>query len=534
MINRNQCVALVVLLIAGVVSPLLPGARAATLKPCTAIQKAQITNYIRQYSSLAELREGFEKKLSTAKAKFDSASATGNTAAAALAKLDIESVQGSIDSYNRQMTEVRRKQGSITTKCKYSETSTSTEKKKACTSLVKSKLYSLASQYQYQQSLLKVYSEEIDAIRIKYDNAISRGKLSDAQQLDLDIQKYQQDLQRAYSQASLIKQEFAGYNASCTGSGITLPKDYVASPDSDQTNPTNSEQEVCSSAMCMPSTWGDLQSIASVVGGPLHETADFGSDLMVSCSTRGSGSIGVSNARIVMAFTASTSWRKNYISKPTESDFFRRDSEISGASPTMKYFDVPTNVARYGTALTTEFKKIQYIPAITLTSHLCDANVPFIFDVDTKISPQIAGVGFFYLATVSDGRTLMVFLSGFDVQSFMKPRFTVGFSLGADQITYSGEAFGIIASTGSRDLANWQNNRYFGRICFRVDGIENEKVFPCIMFINYWSDVSQRNLFSGTLSTTSLAPGTHTLEMYVPNAPNKEISNARFTFVITR
>ena len=532
--NRNQCVALVVLLMAGVVSPLLPGASAATLKPCTSVQKAQITNYIRQYSSLANLREGFEKKLSSAKAKFESASATGNSAAATLAKLDIQSIQGSIDSYNRQMTEVRRKQGSITTKCKYSETATSTEKKKACTSSVKSQLYSLASQYQYQQSLLKSYSEGIDAARIRYDNAISRGKLSDAQQYDLDIQKYQQDMQRAYFQASLIKQEFAGYNSSCTGSGVTFPKDYVATPDSDKANPGNSEQEVCSSASCMPSTWGDLQSIASVVGGPLHETADFGSDLMVSCSTRGSGSIGVSNARIVMAFTATTSWRKNYTSNPAESDFFQRDSEIFGASPTMKYFDVPANVARYGNALTTEFRKIQYIPAITLTSHLCDANVPFIFDVDTKVSPQIAGVGFFYLATISDGRTLMVFLDGFDMQNFIKPRFTAGISLGADQITYSGEAFGITASTGSRNLANWQNNRYFGRICFRIDGREDEKLFPCIMFINYWSDVTQRNQFSGTLSTTSLTSGTHTLEMYVPGAPNKEISTARFTFAITR
>jgi hypothetical protein len=192
----------------------------------------------------------------------------------------------------------------------------------------------------------------------------------------------------------------------------------------------------------------------------------------------------------------------------------------------MKYFDVPTKVVRYDTTpLATDYKKIQYIPAATLTTHLCDAKVPFVFDVDKKISPNVAGVGFFYLSTISDGRTLMIFMSGYDVQHFMTPRFTAKFSNDEDQITYSGKALGVSAITGGTDFVQ-PNARSFGSLCFRIDG--NEKTFPCSVLFNNSND------FSGTLSTSSLSSGPHTLEMYVPTAPDKEISTAKYTFSLTR
>ena len=501
---------------------------AAKLKPCTATQKAQITNYSRQYYSLADLRKLYETKLSQAKIKYENASATGNASSAALAKLDMESAQGSIDSYNRQMTAVRAKQDAITKTCLYNSTSTSSTKKSACSSSIRSTLSSLASQYQYQQDLRKIDIEGMYAARIKASNAISWGKLSEAAKYNLDIQNYLKDLQSVSLQASLIKQEFDNYNASCTGSGVTLPPDYVAPPDpsAQSSTPATPAKDACTAASCMPSAWSNSQSMSGSNAMPFHETADYASGMTVTCINRGSGSIGVSNARIVMAFTASTSWKKNYLSTPVENDFFQKDSEIGGASSDMKYFDVPAKVVRYDTTpLATDYKKIQYIPAATLTTHLCDAKVPFVFDVDKKISPNIAGVGFFYLSTLSDGRTLMVFMSGYDVQHFMTPRFTTKFSHDEDQITYSGNALGVSAMTGGTDFIN-PNARSFGSLCFRIDG--NEKTFPCNVLYNNSND------FSGTLSTSMLSSGTHTLEVYVPTAPNKEISTAKYTFTLTR
>ncbi len=506
----------------------VPASTAATLKPCTASQKAQVANYSRQYYSLADLRKLSETKLSQAKLKYESASATGNASSAALAKLDMQSAQGSIDSYNRQMTAVRAKQDAITKKCKYDSNAAATGKKSACTSSIKYTLSSLASQYQYQQDLRKINIEGMYAARIKASNAISWGKLSDAAKYNIDISNYLRDLQGVNLQASLIKEEFVNYNSSCTGSGVTLPPEYVAPPDpSEQSEtPATPAKDACTSATCMPSAWSNAQSMSGSNGMPFHETADYSSGMTTTCINRGSGSIGVSNARIVMAFTASTSWKKDYLSTPAENDFFKKDSEIGGASAEMKYFDVPAKVVRYDTTpLATDYKKIQYIPAATLTTHLCDAKVPFTFDVDKKISPNIAGVGFFYLSTISDGRTLMVFMSGYDVQHFKTPQFTAKFSNDEEQITYTGKAMGISAMTGGTDYVR-PNARSFGSLCFRIDG--NEKTFPCSVLFNNSND------FSGTLSTSSLSSGSHTLEVYVPTAPDKEISTAKYTFTLTR
>ena len=501
---------------------------AAKLKPCTATQKAQITNYSRQYYSLADLRKLYETKLSQAKIKYENASATGNASSAALAKLDMESAQGSIDSYNRQMTAIRDKQDAITKTCLYTSTSTTSTKKPACSSSVKSTLTSLASQYQYQQDLRKIDIEGMYAARIKASNAISWGKSSDVAKYNFEIQNYLKDLQSVNLQASLIKQEFDNYNASCTGSGVTLPPDYVPPPDPTTQSQTSAApaQDACASANCMPASWSNSQSISGSNALPFHESADYTSGMTVTCINRGSGSIGVSNARIIMAFTASTSWKKNYLSTPSENDFFQRDSEIGGASSEMKYFDVPAKVARYDTTpLATEYKKLQYIPAATLTSHLCDTKIPFIFDLQKKIAPTIAAVGFFYLANMIDGRTLMVFLSGFDVQHFMSPQFTANFSNDENQISYSGTAFGVSAMTGGTDFIR-PNAKSFGNLCFRIDG--NEKTFICELIYQ------NSNQFSGTLSTSSLSSGSHTLEVYVPTAPNKEISTAKYTFTLTR
>ncbi|MEI7944019.1 MAG: hypothetical protein WCI25_04290 [Actinomycetes bacterium] len=526
--SRVLLIGIVALLVSGVMAPLVAESNAASLKPCSASQKAQVANYSRQYYSLADLRKLSETKLSQAKLKYESASATGNASSAALAKLDMQSAQGSIDSYNRQMTAVRAKQDAITKTCKYDATAAATGKKSACTSSVRYTLSSLASQYQYQQDLRKMDIEGMDASRIKYNNAISRGKMSDAQKYNLDYSNYLRDLQSVNLQASLIKEEFDNYNSSCTGSGVSLPPDYVAPPDpsAESSTPATPTKDACTSASCMPSAWSNSQSMSSGNAMPFHETADYSSGMTVTCINRGSGSIGVTNARIVMAFTASTSWKKNYLSTPVENDFFQKDSEIGGASSDMKYFDVPAKVVRYDTTpLATDYKKIQYIPAATLTTHLCDAKVPFVFDVDKKISPNIAGVGFFYLSTISDGRTLMIFMSGYDVQHFMTPRFTAKFSNDENQITYSGKALGVSAMTGGTDFIK-PNAKSFGSFCFRIDG--NEKTFPCDVLFNNVND------FSGTLSTSSLSSGSHTLEMYVPTAPDKEISTAKYTFTLTR
>jgi hypothetical protein len=532
--NRFFKFAIVANLLAALIMPVTPGASAATLKPCTAIEKAQIANLSRQYYSLGDLRKSFQTKLSLAEVKYQSATATGNSSAAALARIDIQSAQEKINSFNRQMASVRAKQEAITKKCKYDSAAPVSSKKSPCSGSIKSILYVLANQYQFQQNLIKSYIEGIDAAEINYSSAISRGRSSDAQRYSLDVQKYQQDLQRASLQASLIKQEFSGYNSSCSGSGVALPADYVAPPDPSKPDPSKPLPEVCSNASCMPSTWGNNQSLTSVVGGPVRESANYSSDLMVYCSKPGTGSIGVTDARIVMAFTATTSWRQNYLSRPVENDFFQRDSFIADASSEMKYFDVPANPARYDTTpLASDYKKIQYIPATTLTRNICETNVPFIFDVDKRISPKIAGVGFFYLASMSNGRTFMVFLSGFDVQTFMKPRFSATLAYSADQVTYSGKAFGVVGVSGGRDP--WSGTSpYFGAICFRIDGVEDQNRFPCQYFNSYWSDIATRNDFAGALNVSSLSAGSHTLEMYIPTAPDKEISTQKLTFTIAR
>jgi hypothetical protein len=210
-------------------------ATGATLKPCSAKQKAQITNFSRQYYSLSDLRKLYQAKLDQAKTKLQNSTATGNAASILQAKSEIKSAQAKVDSYSSQMASVISKQNAITKTCKLESKNSIITVKKACTSSVKKTLATLASQYQSQQDLIKAKSESINQSQIKLRNAESSGNGSGAQQYRIDIATYIKDLQNLNLQASLIKQEFENYNLSCTGSGVTLPSEYFeASSDDNQ------------------------------------------------------------------------------------------------------------------------------------------------------------------------------------------------------------------------------------------------------------------------------------------------------------
>ncbi len=512
-------------------SPFSQLTSSAALKTCTGVQVAQVANYARQIYAIQGLRQLENVRLQKAKLDLESNTAVGNPTGIQLAKIDVQSAQGNINNYNSQINEIDKKKQAILKVCKLPEdgktSSTSGAKLKKCTASVVVTLESLASQFRTKQNLKKLDYEYMMRSKIQVAQYQSLGQMSNAAKASLDYSKYLRSYQEDEIFAGLIKQEFDGLNSSCTGSGVTLPPVFV--PPAEQTsNNTTPAAPACQGANCMPSSWSNsAQAVAGANGQPSHVSATYTSDLSTYCINRGTGSFPVTNARIFMAFTATESWNKDYLSAPEESDFFKLQSDVGKSNLPLETVDLTKNWITYGsdTPKTAEVKKMSGITVSKLTTHLCDAKIPWQSNLRSKYSAKIKGVGFFYVAETGVDRPLVIYLNGFNADWFEEPTIDIKAENDENTLTYSGKAFSVSSFQNNPVTTGFPTYNGFGSVCFKIDGDATK--FEC-------SKVFGTYPVQGTLSLASLSSGPHTLEFYIPGVAASKTTSYTYKFELKR
>ena len=531
--GRTKARILIALLtvIAVLFSPLSSVTSSAALKTCNGVQVAQVANYARQIFALQGLRNLENLRLQKAQLDLQSNTAVGNPTGIQLAKIDVQSAQGNINNYNSQINGVDQKKQAILKVCKLPEDgkppSTSGAKLKKCTSLVISTLESLSSQYRTKQNLKKLNYEYMMRSQLLVAQYQSLGQMSKSATASLDYSKYLREYQEEDIFATFIKQEFDALKSTCTGSGVNLPPVFV--PPVEQTsNNTAPAAAACQGANCVPSSWSNsAQAVASTNGQPSRVSKSYTSDLSTYCINRGTGSLTVTNARIFMAFTATETWSKDYLSMPKESDFFKLQSDVGKSNLPLETVDLTKNWISFGsdTPKTAEVKKMSGITVSKLTTHICDAKIPWQGNLRSKYSAKIKGVGFFYVAETGVDRPLVIYLNGFNADWFEEPAIDMKAENDEDTLTYSGKAFSVSAYQNNPVTTGFPTYNSFGSVCFKIDGDSTK--FEC-------SKVFDTYPIQGTLSLASLSSGPHTLEIYIPGVAASKTTSFTYKFDLKR
>ena len=346
----------------------------------------------------------------------------------------------------------------------------------------------------------------------------SLGQMSKSATASLDYSKYLRDYQEQDIFATYIKQEFDALKSTCTGSGVSLPPVFVPPAEQSSTS-TAPAAPACQGANCVPSSWSNsAQAVAGANGQPSRLSNSYTSDLSTYCINRGTGSLAVTNARIFMAFTATETWNKDYLSTPNESDFFKLQSDVGKTNLPLETVDLTKNWISFGSEApkTAEVKKMSGITVSKLTTHICDAKIPWQGNLRSKYSAKIKGVGFFYVAETGVDRPLVIYLNGFNADWFEEPSIEMKVENDEDTLTYSGKAFSVSAYQHNQIDTGFPTYTSFGSVCFKIDGDATK--FEC-------SKVFGTYPIQGTLSLASLSSGPHTLEIYIPGiAPSKTTS----------
>jgi hypothetical protein len=512
-------------------SPFSQLTSSAALKTCTGVQVAQVANYARQIYAIQGLRQLENIRLQKAQLDLESNTAVGNPTGIQLAKIDVQSAQGNINNYNSQINGIDQKKQAILKVCKFPEEGkapgTSGTKLKKCTASVVVTLESLASQFRTKQNLKKLDYEYMMRSKIQVAQYQSLGQMSNAAKASLDYSKYQRSYQEDEIFAGLIKQEFDGLNSSCTGSGVSLPAVFVPPVEQTTTN-TTPAAPACQSANCIPSAWSNsAQAVAGTNGQPSHVGTTYTSDLSTYCINRGTGSLPITNARIFMAFTATETWNKDYLSMPDESDFFKLQSDIGKSNLPLETVDLTKNWITFGsdTPKTAEVKKMSGITVSKLTTHLCDAKIPWQGNLRSKYSAKIKGVGFFYVGENGVDRPIVIYLNGFNADWFEEPTIDMKVENDENTLTYSGKAFSVSAYQNNPVTTGFPTYNSFGSVCFKIDG--DAAKFECSRAYGTYP-------IQGTLSLASLSSGPHTLEIYIPGLAASKTTSFTYKFELKR
>ena len=512
-------------------SPVSQNISSAALKTCNGVQVAQVANYARQIFALQGLRNLENIRLQKAQLDLEGNTAVGNPTGIELAKIDVRSAQGNINNYNSQINGVDQKKQAILKVCKLpvdgKAPSTSGAKLKKCTSLVISTLESLSSQYRTKQNLKKLNYEYMMRSKLLVAQYQSLGEMSKSATASFDYTKYLRDYQEQDIFATFIKQEFDALKSSCTGSGVSLPAVFV--PPVEQTsNNTTPSAPACKDANCAPSSWSNsAQGVAGTNGQPSRVSTTYTSDLSTYCVNRGTGSLPVTNARIFMAFTATETWNKDYLSTPNESEFFKLQSDVGKSNLPLETVDLTKNWITFGseTPKTAEVKKMSGITVSKLTTHLCDAKIPWQSNLRSKYSTKIKGVGFFYVAETGVDRPLVIYLNGFNADWFEEPTIDMKAENDENTLTYSGKAFSVSAYQNNPVTTGFPTYNAFGSVCFKIDGDATK--FECSKAFGTYP-------IQGTLSLASLSSGPHTLEIYIPGLAASKTTSFTYKFELKR
>lgn len=503
----------------------------AALKTCNGVQVAQVANYGRQIFALQGLRDVENIKLQKAQLELQNNIAGGNTTGVQRTRINVQSAQGNINNYELQINGVNQKKQAVLKVCKLPKegkaSSTSGTKLKKCTSLVISTLESLASQYRTKQNLIKLNYEYMMRSKISAAQYESLGQMSKRANANLEYSKYFRDYQDEDILATFIKQEFDALKSSCMGSGVSLPPVFV--PPVEQTsNNTQSTTSTCQGSNCVPYSWSNSAvGVAGTNGQPSRVSTTYTSDLSTYCINRGIGSSPVTNASIFMAFTATDTWNKDWLSTPKESDFFKLQSDVGNSNLPLETVNLTKNWITFGsdTPKTAEVKKMSGITVSKLTTHLCDAKIPWQGNLRSKYSAKIKGVGFFYVAETGVDRPLVIYLDGFNADWFEEPAIDMKAENDEDTLTYSGTAFSVSAYQNNPVTTGFPTYNAFGSVCFKIDGDATK--FKC-------SKVFDTYPIQGELSLASLSSGPHTLEIYIPGLAASKTTSFSYKFELRR
>lgn len=512
-------------------SPISQNTSSAALKTCDRVKVAQVANYARQIFALQGLRNLENIKLQKAQLDLQNNTAVGNSTRIQLAKIDVQSAQGNINNYNSQIDGVDKKKQAILKMCKLPEdgkpSSTSGARLKKCTAQVISSLESLASQYRTKQSMTKLNYEYMMKSKLLFAQYQSIGQMTEAATARLDYSKYLRDYQEQDIFATYIKQEFDALNSTCTGSGVNLPPVFVPPAEQSSTS-TAPAAPACQSANCVPYRWSSsAQGVAGPAGQPSRLSNSYTSDLSTYCINRGTGSEAVTNARIFMAFTATETWNINYLYNPKESDFFKLQSDVGKSNLPLETVDLTKNWSSFGSEApkTAEVKKMSGITVSKLTTHICDAKIPWQGNLRSKYSAKIKGVGFFYVAETGVDRPLVIYLGGFNADWFEEPSIEMKVENNEDMLTYSGKAFSVSAYQHNQIDTGFPTYTSFGSVCFKIDGDATK--FGCFKVLDPYP-------IQGTLSLASLSSGPHTLEIYIPGTAPSKTTSFTYKFELKR
>lgn len=511
-------------------------AYSSTKKPCSSIQKSQISNYDRQIFSAENLLAGENNQLEKAKLRYSDAITANDSYKAGLANLDIQKSRSKIAEYEKNIRITESSKNKLLNSCDFE--SKSKAKKKTCSSIEKSSMQILANQYSRQQAIKRIAYQFIRENQFAAADAFTRGQLSRAAQANINIQRYAQDYNEADGQAALIKNEFKQINDGCLNSGISLPATYV--PPSENSNAENNSPKppttevnpanVCDSANCIPKIWnGDAAQIPGIGTGLVaYAQESFDSDIPISCVqngkiNRGNLSEPVKNARIFMAFTADKNWTTKTLTIPevlipTAYDFFLTSSLIKNyKSPieTVSWKNMSTFPSSVPSKGNRQIDFIQGITIYKLQKHLCDTIIPRPKNLKALYSDEIKGVGFYYLAEKSNGDLLAIFLGGFPAEALDTPSIEItslDYVRERDEISYTVKVSNVYARTFRVETAS--NGAIigtiptFGQICVRFDGASNTQ--KCNELSVRWN-----REFNWTLSVSNLSAGTHKLEVFM-------------------
>jgi hypothetical protein len=125
-------------------------------------------------------------------------------------------------------------------KCESEGFKSGTPKAKApvCSTADISKLIDIRSAYSQQVDLEARNSGEIANYSRDYDNAISSGQSSRAQQISIKMSAVQQEIQYHYRMQMLYRAAFFAYSTDCKNSSVTLPKRTLGEESTQTSKPT--------------------------------------------------------------------------------------------------------------------------------------------------------------------------------------------------------------------------------------------------------------------------------------------------------
>ena len=195
---------------------------------------ASLTNLKRQEVEISNLISFYQTAYQEAELNYQNAKIVGNTYAANIAEIDMESAKSQWDKYSVQQQDVSKQRAFLLSKCRIKDPnaqgatgkSSTSVKKVACTSGEKSQLRLLASQYSTAQNLVRIDDANYGKFKELRSAAASNGNIQVAAKYEIELGKLNVKIQQDRTSANLIRTQFSQLNSGCLNSGVSIESEY--------------------------------------------------------------------------------------------------------------------------------------------------------------------------------------------------------------------------------------------------------------------------------------------------------------------